>query len=56
MHAPVAGHFQPVEKNATDTPRIQFNRRVVPADVPADLTSKTRFRNGTRDSKMKKPW
>lgn len=48
--------FHWVEKNATDAPRIQFNRRVVPENVPADRTGKTRFRNGSWDLKTGKPW
>ena len=45
-----------VTKNATNEPRIQFNRRVVPNGVPADLTSRARFRNGTWDFSIQSPW
>lgn len=48
--------FHCVTKNTTDQPRIQFNRRVVPAGVPADLTSRARFRNGTWDFSKQAPW
>ena len=48
--------FHCVEKNVTDAPRIQFNRRATPANAPSDLTSRARFRNGTWDFKTGKPW
>jgi hypothetical protein len=48
--------FHCVTKNATDQPRIQFNRRVVPQGVPADLTYRARFRNGAWDFATKAPW
>jgi hypothetical protein len=48
--------FHCVEKNRTARPRIQFNRRVVPAGVPQDLTSRARFRNGTWDFVRSAPW
>lgn len=48
--------FHCVEKNQTDSPRIQFNRRVVPDGVPNDLTSRARFRNGTWDFARAAPW
>ncbi|NKB68140.1 MAG: hypothetical protein GKR89_13845 [Candidatus Latescibacteria bacterium] len=48
--------FHCVGKNQTDAPRIQFNRRAVPRGVPADLTARARFRNGTWDFKTQAPW
>ena len=45
-----------VTKNATDEPRIQFNRRVVPNGVPGNLTSRARFRNGTWDFSTQSTW
>lgn len=48
--------FHCVSKNATERPRIQFNRRVVPHGVPTDLTARARFRNGTWDFNKQAAW